>query len=55
MAKRAELAPRQRKATGGGNEVMHGLDAETRLLLLTETFQQSPSFLAVLLGPTHVF
>ena len=34
---------------------MRGLDAETRLQLLTETFQQSPSFLAVLLGPTHVF
>ena len=55
MAKRPELASRQRSATGGSNEVMHGLDADTRRVLLTETFQQSPSFLAVLLGPTHVF
>ena len=55
MAKRPELAPGPRKETGGANETMHGLDAETRLLLLTEMCQQSPSFLAALLGPTHVF
>ena len=55
MAKRPDVAPMHHKATASGNEAMHGLDAETRLLLLTEAFQQSPSFLAVLLGPTHVF
>lgn len=55
MTKRPEVAPMHRSATGGGNEAMHWLDAETRLQLLTETFQQSPSFLAIVLGPTHVF
>ena len=55
MAKRPELAPKQRERSGGSTEVMHGLDPETLQLLLTETFQQSPSFLAVLVGPTYVF
>ena len=55
MTKRPELAPKHRERNGGSTEVMHGLDPETRQLLLTETFQQSPSFLAVLLGPTYVF
>ena len=55
MPKLTEMAPKHRKHFGGSADQMHGLDAETRHLLLAETFQQSPSFLAVLVGPTHVF
>ena len=34
---------------------MRGLNAETRQALLADTFRNSPSFLALMLGPTHVF
>ena len=47
--------PSTASGVGGNTEVMHGLDPETRQLLLAKTLQQSPSFLAVLLGPTYVF
>ena len=55
MAKRPEPALNHRERSGGNTEEMHGLNPERRRLLLDETFKQSPSFLAVLLGPTYVF
>jgi len=55
MAKQPELAFNHHEGGGDSTDAMHVLDLETQRRLLAETFQQSPSFLAVLLGPTHVF
>lgn len=55
MAKQPELAPTTRDGGGGSTDLMPILDSDTQRRLLAETFQQSPSFLAVLIGPSHVF